>query len=114
MTHQWNDNELLTTPQDFSIATTEKVPYSWDMSELLSVGETPSLPSVRVDLMTSKDNGVEVPLVVDGVPSVIGNIVVATLDGSKFEEGKLYRVVVTVTASPTKRVSCMTMLKCVA
>jgi hypothetical protein len=114
MTHQWIDNELLTTPQDVFIATTEKVPYSWDMSALLGEGETPSSPAVRVDQMTSKDRGVAIEDAVDGTPSVIGNIVVATIDGAVLDEGKLYRVVVTVNATPSKRISCMTMMKCVA
>lgn len=114
MTHQWIDNELLTTPQDFFIATTEKVAYSWDMSALLDDDDTPSLPLVRVDQMTSKDKGVTIEDVVDGTPTVIGNIVVAVIDGSKLEAGKLYRVIATITATPTKRISCMTMMQCVA
>jgi len=115
MSHEWQDNELLTTPQEFAIATTEKVAYSWDMSALLDIGETPATPSVRIDEMTSKTNSVTLTtpeLVSDVFAS--GDVVVATIDGSLLEASELYRVIVTVNASPSKQISCMTMMKCVA
>lgn len=112
---QWFDNELLTSPQDFSVATSEKVPYSWDMSALIPEGESIlTSPTVRVDQMTSRENGVEIEDAVDGTPTAIGEVVVATIDGSKLKEGKLYRVIVTINTQPGKYISCMTMMRCVA
>jgi hypothetical protein len=115
MSHEWHDNELLTNPQEFAIATTEKTSYSWDLDALLDIGETPGTPSVRIDEMTSKANGVTLT-----TPNLVTNVfasdtvVVATIDGTLLKQNELYRVIVTVTASPTKQVSCMTMMKCVA
>jgi hypothetical protein len=114
MSHNWSQNDLLTKPQEFAISTTEEMQYSWDVSALLGVGESPSAPVVRVDRMTSKDSGI--PVLPDPVlsTSLVGDIVIAKIDGSKLKQDNLYRVVVTVEIEPDRKQSCMTMLKCVA
>lgn len=115
MTHEWFDNELLTDPQEFAIATTERSTYSWNVLALLDEGESAATPSIRIDRMMNRNTGVvvsEEDLVTD--VSVIDNVVVATIDGSKLQADKLYRVMVTFVASPSKTISCMTMMKCVA
>lgn len=115
MSHSWSNNELLTKPQEFDISTTESMPFSWDVSAFLGVGETPSLPEARVDRMISKDTGTLVtPDPVIGTPSIVGNVVIVTIDGTKLKQNELYRVVVSVNIGPNKRQACMTMLKCVA
>jgi hypothetical protein len=115
MSHSWSNSELLTKPQEFDISTTESMPFSWDVSAFLGESDTISLPSARVDKMVSKETGTLVtPDPVTGTPSIVGNVVVVTIDGSKLKQGELYRVVVSVNIGPSKRQSCMTMLKCVA
>lgn len=114
MSQSWSNNELLTKPQDFEISTTESMPFSWDVSAFLGETGTPSLPDARIDRMVSKDIGVLVtPDPVTGTPSIVGNVVIVTIDGSKLKQDELYRVMVSVNVGPDKRQSCMTMLKCV-
>jgi hypothetical protein len=114
MSNTWSNHELLTKPQDFDIATTESIPFSWDVSVFVGDGETISLPSARIDRMVSKDTGVLVtPDPVIGTPSIVGNVVIVTIDGSKLKQDELYRVVVSVNIGPNKRQSCITMLRCV-
>jgi hypothetical protein len=114
MGHNWSQNDLLTKPQEFAISTTEEMQYSWDVSALLGVGETASTPVVRIDRMTSKDSGVTVTPDPVLSTSIVGDIVIAKIDGSALRQDHLYRVVVTVDIEPDRKQSCMTMLKCVA
>lgn len=114
MSNTWSNNELLTKPQDFEIATTESMPFSWDVSAFVGDSDIISLPSARVDRMVSKDVGVLVtPDPVTGTPSIVGNVVIVTIDGSKLKQDELYRVVVSVNIGPSKRQSCITMMRCV-
>ena len=114
MSVDWYNSELLTDPQEFEIGRTEQEPHAWDVSLRLDDGESATSPSVTVWLMRSGVGIAEVEDVVSEVAVVGDASIVATLDGSKLTEGKIYRVLVTFTAGPGKVTSCATMLRAVA
>ena len=64
--------------------------------------------------MVSRNTGIEVEDAAIVNPTILSNVIIVTIDGSKLQQDKLYRVLVSFDATPAKRMTCMTMLKCIA
>ena len=86
---------ISTVPPLFVMATTEELPFGFDTTNLLGLGQTPSAPSsVLVDVNT----GLTIALTGDA-PSVVGNVVTQIVDGALLIAGHSFTLSVTFTVS---------------
>lgn len=92
--------QLAVTPALFTMSRLEKLPLGFDTSNLLLQGETPTSPAATVIQM---DTGADVTInVIQGSPSVAGNVITIEVLGSGMTAGKQYRFEVTFSVGSLK------------
>jgi hypothetical protein len=99
------------TPSTVYIATTEKIPYSFDFTANLLGGE--SLANAGAQMNDETLRGASVTLT--DAPSINGNIVVQEVRGAELTAGHVYRLVVSadvVGLIANKRLSISVVVNC--
>ncbi len=98
---------LATSPSTRQQASTETIPWACDLTALLGVGETPSVPSCQlIDLAT----GVNYAAGLSGSATIVGNSIRQTV--AALVAGHVYLLIFTFTAavgkifSPAVRIEC--------
>jgi len=81
-------------PSQVSQATSETLPWKFDVTKLLQVGDTVTSPtSVFTDLTIGSD------IVLPDLPAASGNVVTQIVNGSVLTAGHQYRLVVSFVAN---------------